>query len=93
MCLGIPGRIVSIDGASRMLAIVDVGGVKRQINIICIVDDTHPADACLGDWVLIHVGFAMARIDEAQALETLKVLTELGEAQAEMDAMLLAEPQ
>ena len=93
MCLGIPGRIVSIDDASRMLATVDVSGVRRQINIICIVDDTHPADACLGDWVLIHVGFAMARIDEAQALETLKVLTELGEAQAEMDAMLLAGPQ
>jgi hydrogenase expression/formation protein HypC len=93
MCLGIPGRIVSIDDASRMLATVDVSGVRRQINIICIVDDAHPADACLGDWVLIHVGFAMARIDEAQALETLKVLTELGEAQAEMDAMLLVGPQ
>jgi hydrogenase expression/formation protein HypC len=87
MCLGIPGRIVSIDDASRRLATVDVGGVRRQINIICIVDDEHPVDACVGDWVLIHVGFAMSRIDEAQALETLKILTELGEAQAELAAM------
>lgn len=93
MCLGIPGRIVSIDDASRMLATVDVSGVRRQINIICIVDDIHPVDACIGDWVLIHVGFAMSRIDEAQARETLQILTELGEAQAEMEAMRFAESQ
>jgi hydrogenase expression/formation protein HypC len=91
MCLGIPGRIESIDDASRMLATVNVGGVRRQINIICVVDDAHPVDACVGDWVLIHVGFAMSRIDEMQARETLQILTELGEAQTEMEAMQLAE--
>ena len=58
-----------------------------QVNIICIVDDAHPPEACVGDWVLLHVGFAMSRIDEAEAAETLRVLTELGEAQAELDAM------
>jgi hydrogenase expression/formation protein HypC len=84
MCLGIPGRIVKIDDATRKLATVDVAGVKRQINIACIVDEAHPVEACVGDWVLIHVGFAMSRIDEAQAAETLKILTELGEAQAEI---------
>jgi hydrogenase expression/formation protein HypC len=87
MCLGIPGRIVKIDDATRKLATVDVAGVKRQVNIACIVDEAHPVDACVGDWVLIHVGFAMSRIDEAQAAETLKILTELGEAQAEIRAM------
>ena len=87
MCLGIPGRIVKIDDATRKLATVDVAGVKRQVNIACIVDETHPVEACVGDWVLIHVGFAMSRIDEAQAAETLKILTELGEAQAEIRAM------
>jgi hydrogenase expression/formation protein HypC len=87
MCLGIPGRIVRIDDAARKLATVDVAGVKRQVNIACIVDETHPVDSCVGDWVLIHVGFAMSRIDEAQAAETLKILTELGEAQAEIRAM------
>lgn len=88
MCLGIPGRIVDIADASRKLATVDVGGVKRQVNIACIVDEAHPPEACLGDWVLVHVGFAMSRIDEAQAAETLQILTELGEAQAEIDAMM-----
>lgn len=90
MCLGIPGRIVKIDDATRKLATVDVGGVKRQVNIACIVDEAHPADACVGNWVLVHVGFAMSRIDEAQAAETLKILTELGEAQAEIEAMRLS---
>jgi hydrogenase expression/formation protein HypC len=87
MCLGIPGRIVRIDDAARKLATVDVAGVKRQVNIACIVDEAHPVEACVGDWVLVHVGFAMSRIDEAQAAETLKILIELGEAQAEVRAM------
>jgi hydrogenase expression/formation protein HypC len=90
MCLGIPGQIVKIDDAMRKLATVDVGGVRRQINIACIVDEAHPAEACIGDWVLVHVGFAMSRIDERQAEETLKILTELGEAQAEIEAMRLS---
>jgi len=90
MCLGIPGRIVAIDDAERKLATVDVSGVRRQINVACIVSDDHPVAACVGDWVLVHVGFAMSRIDEAEAAETLKVLTELGEAQAEMEAMRLS---
>ena len=90
MCLGIPGCIVKIDDAEKKLATVDVSGVKRQVNIACIVDDAHPASACVGDWVLIHVGFAMSRIDEAEAAETLKILTELGEAQAEIEAMRLS---
>jgi hydrogenase expression/formation protein HypC len=91
MCLGIPGRIVRIDAAADNLATVDVCGVRRQINISCIVDDGHPAAACVGDWVLVHVGFAMSRIDADQAAETLKILTELGEAQAELESMRLSD--
>jgi hydrogenase expression/formation protein HypC len=87
MCLGIPGLIVKIDDKEKMLATVDIGGVRRQINMVCVVDDAHPIEDCVGDWVLIHVGFAMSRIDEEQAMETLKILTELGEAQAEVEAM------
>jgi hydrogenase expression/formation protein HypC len=90
MCLGIPGRIVTIDDVRKKLATVDVSGVRRQVNIACIVDEKHPVDACLGDWVLIHVGFAMSRIDEAEAAQTLQILTELGEAQAEIEAMRLS---
>jgi hydrogenase expression/formation protein HypC len=89
MCLGIPGRIVTIDDASKKLATVDVSGVRRQVNIACIVSEAHPVEACVGDWVLIHVGFAMSRIDEAEAAQTLQILTELGEAQAEIEAMRL----
>jgi hydrogenase expression/formation protein HypC len=87
MCLGIPGQIVKIDDAGKKLATVEVSGVRRQVNLACIVDATHPVEACVGDWVLVHVGFAMSRIDETRAAETLKVLMELGEAQAELDAM------
>ncbi len=87
MCVGIPGRIVRIDDAGRRLATVEVNGVRRSVNIACIVDACHPPAACLGDWVLIHVGFAMSRIDEAEAAETLRLLEELGEAQAELTAM------
>jgi hydrogenase expression/formation protein HypC len=85
MCLGIPAQIVQIDDAERMLATVEVGGVRRQVNIICIVDAEHPPESCVGDWVLLHVGFAMSRIDEAEAAETLRLLTELGELQAAGD--------
>lgn len=87
MCLGIPGRIIRIDDTTRKLATVDVSGVKRQVNIACIISEDHPVEACVGDWVLVHVGFAMSRIDEEEAAQTLKILTELGEAQAEIEAM------
>jgi hydrogenase expression/formation protein HypC len=87
MCLGIPGCIVKIDDVTRKLATVDVAGIRRQVNIACIVDDAHPVEACVGNWVLVHVGFAMSRIDEEQAMQTLRILTELGETQAELQAM------
>ena len=89
MCLGIPGRIVKIDDARKKLATVDVSGIKRQVNIACIVNEEHPVESCVGDWVLVHVGFAMSRIDEHEAALTLQVLVELGEAQAEIEAMRL----
>ena len=87
MCLGIPGRIVAITHATNKLALVDVMGVQREINIACVVDEAHPVDACVGDWVLVHVGFAMSRIDEKEAQLTLDVLKMLGEAQTEIEAM------
>ena len=87
MCLGIPGKIVEITHPVNKLAMVDVLGVRREINIACIVNDEHPVDSCIGDWVLVHVGFAMSRIDAAEAQKTLDLLTALGEAQAELAAM------
>lgn len=81
MCLGIPGQIVEITHPVQKLAIVDVGGVKRQVNLACIVDDQHPVESCLGDWVLVHVGFAMNRIDPEEAAATLQLLEEMAELQ------------
>lgn len=87
MCLGIPGQIVEIDAEENKLAIVNVGGVRRQVNITCVVDDEHPPASCIGDWVLVHVGFAMSRIDEEEAKRTIDLLSEMGEVQAEIQAM------
>jgi hydrogenase expression/formation protein HypC len=87
MCLGIPGQIVELSPEEPSLAIVDVGGVRRAVNIACIVDEDHPPEACLGDWVLIHVGFAMSRINETEAQRTLDLLAELGEVQAELETI------
>jgi hydrogenase expression/formation protein HypC len=87
MCLGIPGRIIEITDAGNKLAVVDVCGVRRQVNLACIVNERHPVESCVGDWVLVHVGFAMSRIDEEEARLTLELLQQLGEAQAEIASM------
>ena len=87
MCLGIPGQIVAIDDPATQMGVVDVSGVRRKVNLACVVDEAHPIDACVGDWVLVHVGFAMARIDAAEAAATLKALEDLGEAMAEIEAI------
>ncbi|MDB9438143.1 HypC/HybG/HupF family hydrogenase formation chaperone [Dolichospermum sp. UHCC 0684] len=80
MCLGIPGQITEITNPEHKLAIVNIGGVKRQINIACIVDEQHPPETCIGDWVLVHVGFAMNRINEQEAAETLQLLQEIAQS-------------
>jgi hydrogenase expression/formation protein HypC len=83
MCLGIPGRLVELI-EDEQLARVDVNGVGRIINIALLDDEVLSA----GDWVLIHVGFAMAKIDEAEAHETLQALRQMGDAYGdELDAM------
>lgn len=87
MCLGIPGQIVEITDKNNLIAKVDVSGVKRPVNIACIIDAEHPVESCIGDWVLVHVGFAMSRIDEEEAHKTLALLNELGEVQEELAAM------
>ena len=66
---------------------VEVSGVRREINVACVVEDDQPIEACVGYWVLVHVGFAMSRIDEAEAAATLQVLNDLGEVQQELAAM------
>jgi hydrogenase expression/formation protein HypC len=90
MCLGIPGQIIAISDSDNWLGIVDVSGVRREINLVCVVSDDHPIEACIGDWVLVHVGFAMSRINEQEATATLNILEELGEVEPELDAMRMA---
>jgi hydrogenase expression/formation protein HypC len=82
MCLAIPGKIVEIVDAENHLAKVDVGGVRRSVNIGMLDGDDGVG---VGDYVLIHVGFAMSKIDEAEAEETLRVLQEIGAYQEELD--------
>jgi hydrogenase expression/formation protein HypC len=81
MCLGIPGQIVEILDPSQQLALVDVGGIRRPVSLACIVDDAHSVESCVGDWVLVHVGFAMNRIDPAEAAATLALLNQLVEVE------------
>ena len=81
MCLAIPGKIVAIVDAENDIAKVEVGGVRRNINI-GMLDKEH---ARIGDYVLIHVGFAMSKIDEKEAEATLRLLEELGSYETEMD--------
>lgn len=86
MCLGIPGQIIEITDVEQKLAMVDIGGVRRPVNIACIVDDAHPIESCVHDWVLVHVGFAMNRIDPEEAQLTLDLLEEMAEVHAAMAA-------
>jgi hydrogenase expression/formation protein HypC len=81
MCLAIPGRIVTRLDEDRDIAIVDVMGVRRKVDLGLLTEDPPVA----GDWVLIHVGFAMSKISEADALDQLRMLTSLGEADAAME--------
>lgn len=81
MCLAIPGKIVEITDIENSIAKVEVGGVKRSVNIGMLDQETTK----VGDYVLIHVGFAMSKVDEKEAEETLRMLKELGEYQAEFE--------
>jgi hydrogenase expression/formation protein HypC len=79
MCLAIPGRIVEIVDEAGDIAKVEVGGVRRNINV-SLLDAVR-----VGDYVLIHVGFALSKVDEHEAAETLRLLEELGSYQDELD--------
>lgn len=88
MCLGIPGQVIEVGTADQRTGVVSVGGVRREVNMSCVIPEDENMKSLIGEWVLVHVGFAMSIIDETEAQETLKVLRELGEVQAEMEAML-----
>jgi hydrogenase expression/formation protein HypC len=76
MCLGIPGQVVEIVNAAEHKAIAEVDGVRREVNVGLVMGDVGGLN--VGDWVLIHVGFAMTKIDEEEAARNLAWLKELG---------------
>ncbi len=80
MCLAIPGQIVELLPDQSSLATVEVAGVRRKVDLGLLQDDMPKT----GDWVLIHVGFAMSKISEEDALDQMRMLRMLGEAEAAM---------
>ncbi len=76
MCLAIPGQVIEVVDDANRLAQVDVAGVKRTVNVALLDSDGELAKP--GDWVLIHVGFAISKVDEEEALSTLRLLEGMG---------------
>ena len=86
MCLAIPGRVMEIVDEPNRLAKVDVAGVQRTVNIGLL--DAGGTSAGVGDWVLIHVGFALSKVDEEEAQATLSLLQGLGaDYEAELEEL------
>ena len=85
MCLGIPGEVIELMPEHPDLARVDVSGVKRAINIGLLTDDPPVP----GDWILIHVGFALSKIDEKEAKAAMDFLIGIGQAYEDEIAALL----
>ncbi|GAC1446016.1 MAG: HypC/HybG/HupF family hydrogenase formation chaperone [Pyrinomonadaceae bacterium] len=81
MCLAIPGKIIEMVDMENRIAKVDVGGVRRNVNVGMLDEN----EVSIGDFVLIHVGFAMTKIDEREAAETLRILKEIGQYEDEFD--------
>ena len=81
MCLAIPGKIVELSHEDRDTAVIDVLGVRRRIDLGLLADDPP----ITGDWVLIHVGFAMSKISEVDALDQLRMLSDLGEQESALE--------
>ena len=81
MCLAIPGRIIEIAPGQVAVGVVEVAGVRRKVQLGLLEEDMPKT----GDWVLIHVGFAMSKISEQDAAEQMRLLTALGETEQAME--------
>lgn len=85
MCLGIPGQVVELRDRAGGLAVVDISGVRREVSVALVDEPAAPLRE--GEWVLVHVGFALARIDEDEAQATLALLREAVDHQRELDEL------
>jgi hydrogenase expression/formation protein HypC len=84
MCLGIPGQVTELFNDGSQQAWVDVSGARRRVNVALLESE----DLKVGEWVLIHVGFALARLDEQEAAQTLEMLEGMAKAYTdELDVM------
>jgi hydrogenase expression/formation protein HypC len=81
MCLAIPGKIIELISDQHQVGVVEVAGVRRKVQLGLLADDLPKT----GDWVLIHVGFAMSKISEVDAAEQMRLLSMLGEAEQAME--------
>ncbi|WP_346826223.1 HypC/HybG/HupF family hydrogenase formation chaperone [Serratia inhibens] len=91
MCIGIPGRVVALDPRQPQHVWAEVCGARREINIALVCQAGQPREALLGSWVLIHVGFAMSRLDEREAAEMLAALQAMGEVESDVVLFMTGE--
>lgn len=91
MCIGIPGQIVALDQHQPQHAWADVCGVQREVNIALVCREGEPKEAMLGCWVLIHVGFAMSRLDQQEAEDMLAAMQAMGEVEQDVALFLAGE--
>lgn len=90
MCIGVPGQIRAIDGDQ---AKVEVCGVQRDVDLTLVGSCDERGQSRIGQWVLVHVGFAMSIIDEAEARDTLEALQNMFEVEPDVGALLFGEEQ
>ncbi len=88
MCIGIPGQVIALDETGPGNAWVDVCGVRRRVNVRLVCADDAAMAALPGQWVLVHVGFAMSLLDEGEARETLEALRQMGEVEPDVGLFL-----
>ncbi|ENY5350791.1 HypC/HybG/HupF family hydrogenase formation chaperone [Klebsiella sp. CN_Kp088] len=88
MCIGIPGQIRTIDG---VVAKVEVCGIQREVDLTLVGADDEQGQPRIGQWVLVHVGFAMSVINEAEARDTLEALQNMFEVEPDVGALLYGE--
>ncbi|ATM92829.1 TPA: HypC/HybG/HupF family hydrogenase formation chaperone [Klebsiella aerogenes] len=88
MCIGIPGQIRTIDG---VMAKVEVCGIQREVDLTLVGADDEQGQPRIGQWVLVHVGFAMSVINEAEARDTLEALQNMFEVEPDVGALLYGE--
>jgi hydrogenase expression/formation protein HypC len=74
MCLALPAQVVALVEGAESLGLIERHGVRRAVELRCVLDEGQPPEALIGQWVLVHVGFALSRLDRREAAQTLALL-------------------